>query len=280
MSYIIRSMADSDVDTVYGYYRKIGWEGTQSEWMGHIRYAKGSSSVVTCQDRVVGTGLALIFGSKVRLAGIFIEEEHRNQGLGKKLTQRLVLQCKERGAAQIELEATDLGKLVYEKLGFKAQDQVLSFVLPLSPPAKRNPSMLCSEADLERIEQMDRDAFGASRGAYIRKAFQDSRIFVSKEKELIRGFMICTELEQNEMRIGPWVQTTEEGASDFFTHVLEEISFLKKSKVVIHVLETNRFLVSLLNNLEFKVKEESTRMQLVNEAPKPSYFALWSLDLG
>lgn len=280
--YTLRPLQNFDIEEVYSCYKEVGWEGSQSEWIGHILYAKNSSFVLIHKEKVVGVALALLFQSKARLAGVFISPNHRNQGLGKKISEHLISYVREQGYTQLGLEATELGKPLYEKLGFRATHKILSLAKAPSPILEYNPPPLCEERDLAHVQELDERAFGGHRGEYIRKAFyeENSLIFLSKEHGNIDGFVICTDLENNQIRIGPWVQENEKNARAFLSRVLSTLHPLKKDKIVIHVAENHPRAISLLHDLNFQLQETSLHMVMGKEMLTPTYFALWSLDVG
>ena len=79
-------------------------------------------------DKVVATsGLsfsvvppALHFDGRVAyIMNMFTFPEYRKQGIGAELLKRIVEEAKKRGYKTIKLNATDMGKPLYEKYGFK-----------------------------------------------------------------------------------------------------------------------------------------------------------------
>ncbi len=54
------------------------------------------------------------------LMSMFTEEAFRRRGVAKLIAETAVVWCRSRGYERINLDASESGKLLYEKLGFKA----------------------------------------------------------------------------------------------------------------------------------------------------------------
>jgi GNAT superfamily N-acetyltransferase len=50
-----------------------------------------------------------------------VYEEHRNKGLGRALFAAVLLDCRERGVGRVTLNATAMGKPLYESFGFSTE---------------------------------------------------------------------------------------------------------------------------------------------------------------
>lgn len=57
-------------------------------------------------------------GQKAYIMNMYTRPEYRRQGIAYKTLDLLVAEAKRRGVSQITLEATDIGKSLYEKYGF------------------------------------------------------------------------------------------------------------------------------------------------------------------
>lgn len=52
------------------------------------------------------------------IVNLYVEPAYRRQGIGKKLLHILVAEAKKKGVSQINLDATDVGKPLYQSYGF------------------------------------------------------------------------------------------------------------------------------------------------------------------
>ncbi len=60
---------------------------------------------------------------------IYTEPAHRRRGLASRVTRALVATARRRGFPRVELHATEIGRPLYERLGFRATNQ-MRLVLP------------------------------------------------------------------------------------------------------------------------------------------------------
>lgn len=100
------------------YYQKALGDGT------HIAY------LVLDGERVVGTGGVSFFqvlptyhnpsGKKAYIMNMYTAPEYRSRGIARSVLDLLVRDAREKGVTAISLEATAMGRPVYEKYGFVA----------------------------------------------------------------------------------------------------------------------------------------------------------------
>ena len=124
--------ADADMSEVerqsYDYYRKSLCDGS------HIAY------LVFDGNRFIGAGGVSFFqvmptyhnpsGNKAYIMNIYTDPEYRRKGIAIRVLDRLVKDSKRRGITAISLEATDMGRPLYEKYGFVAMDHEMELPVP------------------------------------------------------------------------------------------------------------------------------------------------------
>ncbi len=105
------------------YYQKALKDDT------HVAY-------LVCDDeKVVGAGGVSFFGvmptfhnptgKKAYIMNMYTNPEYRRQGIAYRTLDQLVKEAKSRGISAISLEATDMGRPLYEKYGFvKMNDEM------------------------------------------------------------------------------------------------------------------------------------------------------------
>lgn len=118
---------DTDMSEVerqsYGYYKEALCDGT------HIAY------LVFDGSRFVGAGGVSFFrvmptyhnpsGNKAYIMNMYTNPAYRRKGIAYKTLDMLVRDIKGRGITDISLEATDMGRPLYEKYGFvKMNDEM------------------------------------------------------------------------------------------------------------------------------------------------------------
>ena len=118
---------DTDMSEVeresYNYYQKALCDGS------HIAY------LVFDEERFVGAGGVSFFqvmptyhnpsGNKAYIMNMYTNPENRRKGIAIKTLDMLIKDAKNKGVTSISLEATDMGRPLYEKYGFiKMNDEM------------------------------------------------------------------------------------------------------------------------------------------------------------
>lgn len=58
-------------------------------------------------------------GNRAHLMNVYVRKEFRGQGLAKKMLAMLIEEARGRGVTEISLDATEMGKPLYEAVGFE-----------------------------------------------------------------------------------------------------------------------------------------------------------------
>ncbi|MBR6668336.1 MAG: GNAT family N-acetyltransferase [Clostridia bacterium] len=66
-------------------------------------------------------------GRRAHLMNVYVAEGYRRQGVAKQLILALHAEAEARGVTEITLDATDLGRKLYEVLGYRASDECMYF---------------------------------------------------------------------------------------------------------------------------------------------------------
>lgn len=61
-------------------------------------------------------------GKRAHLMNVYTRKDHRRMGISKKMIEILIEEARQKGATEISLDATDMGRPLYEVLGFTASD--------------------------------------------------------------------------------------------------------------------------------------------------------------
>ena len=59
-------------------------------------------------------------GVRAHLMNVYTKSEYRRRGISKSMIKMLIEEAKEKGVTEISLDATQMGRPLYESLGFKA----------------------------------------------------------------------------------------------------------------------------------------------------------------
>lgn len=69
-------------------------------------------------------------GKRAHLMNVYTRADYRRKGIARKLVELLIDEAKEKGVTEISLDSTDLGRELYESLGFCKSDECMVMNLP------------------------------------------------------------------------------------------------------------------------------------------------------
>ena len=64
-------------------------------------------------------------GNRAHLMNVYTRADYRRRGISKKMVEILIDEAKGNGVTEISLDATKMGRPLYESLGFKASDSCM-----------------------------------------------------------------------------------------------------------------------------------------------------------
>ncbi len=144
----IREATLADVDTIVRHRRLMFAEMGQSDPADLEAMAAAASTSVrsSLQDgsyrgwlaesdgRVVAGGGLVIFSyqpspsepapRRASILNMYTEPEWRRRGLARQLMERMILWCREQGFRAVSLQASEDGRPLYERLGFKPTNEM------------------------------------------------------------------------------------------------------------------------------------------------------------
>lgn len=166
---LIRPMSPGDLEAVLALTSEAGWGDNRCQFDFYARQPGFNAFVAEVDGRVVGIGA----GTQKREVGwvgpIIVTSQHRRQGIGTTLTATVVERLSKLGCRTHLLLATDLGRPVYEKLGFRIETvyhQLKGPTLDHAPTSARLRPL--TEADLPGVCALDRQVTGEDRSEQIR----------------------------------------------------------------------------------------------------------------
>jgi ribosomal protein S18 acetylase RimI-like enzyme len=190
-------MTSADIEPAAEMIRRGDW-GERQDWFEFaVRAGHCDALVATAGDEVIGTGVGTRHGRVGWVGTIYVSTEHRRQGIGQALSAAVCERLEAAGCRSLVLVATELGRPVYERLGFAeaAWYRVLEQdgldpasagpVGPLVRPFARD--------DLPAAAGLDRAATGEDRRATLEAAVGVPGGFVAVAPgapDEVRGFVL------------------------------------------------------------------------------------------
>ena len=129
----------------------------------------GHVLVATAGRRLVGGACCASFGTTGWIGALGVLPRARRRGTGDLLTRAAIDWLTERGAQTVQLYATDMGRPVYERIGFVAESRARAWrgVAPAGRAKATDGVRRLRPSDRERMLELDRLATGEDRHAVL-----------------------------------------------------------------------------------------------------------------
>lgn len=114
MSLTIRAMTPDDIEPCLTLTQVLKWPHRREEWQ--LALLLGEGTVIEEQGKLIGSAVRWRWGDSAATVGLVIIDNHQQgRGLGKQL---MLAQLEKLPDVNVRLHATEMGKGLYEKLGF------------------------------------------------------------------------------------------------------------------------------------------------------------------
>ena len=171
----IRLLTERDVDAALALSASCGWNQRADEWHMMLQIAPAGTFTASTPDGIVGTAIGIDYGNFGWIAMMLVNPAWRSRGLGARLLEAAM------GAIPpelpIRLDATPLGRPLYERYGFVLESSLTRHVRPAGagpPPARSGDVRPLAESDLAAVMRLDDRISGAHRQLPLRWAFGDA----------------------------------------------------------------------------------------------------------
>lgn len=157
---IQRLLRASDVAGALELSNAAGWNQAEADWLRVLDLEPGGCFVIEDEGRLAASATAITYGTSLAWIGMVLTlPEYRGRGFASELMHRCLDYCEARGVPCVKLDATAMGKPIYERFGFEDESIVERWKgeLPPSEPAPEPPDLA-----------LDLEAFGADRSALLR----------------------------------------------------------------------------------------------------------------
>lgn len=191
MTFHIRTMTTDDIPQVYAMSQALNWPHRREDWAIGIQLGEGV--VIEEQGEVIGSAILWRWGDEAATIGlVIVANQHQGRGLGKQLMLALLEKVP---GYNVRLHATEMGKGLYEKLGFVTCGKIMQYQTPSlnSVPTVQIPTGLtlstATQDDQDRLVQMDQAAHGLYRPELIAHLIDDNQtVMLRDDAQQARGF--------------------------------------------------------------------------------------------
>jgi GNAT superfamily N-acetyltransferase len=165
----IRNMTPNDVPVGMRLKTQAGWNQTEADWQRFLWLEPRGCFVAEWSGRPVGTTTTCTFAHVGWIAMVLVEEAYRHRGIATRLVQHALDYLAGQGVTSVRLDATPLGRPVYERLGFVARYDLVRFEGLASPSGSSEEVRSADAAHLPGIIVWDCQAVGVNRGRLLER---------------------------------------------------------------------------------------------------------------
>ena len=213
----IRRMTVADVPLGMRLKAKAGWNQTEADWRRFLALEPDGCFVAEYDGVAAATLTTCTFGPVAWIAMVLVDEPLRGRGLAKALLSHATAYLEGRGVRSIRLDATALGRPLYEKLGFTVEYKLARYegVLPARGAAPRPPGVggeVLGAGHLEGIARLDRAVTGTDRSKLLLRLLVETpgEVKAVEEGGEVSGFRMARPGAQA-WQLGPCVASAAAG---------------------------------------------------------------------
>lgn len=162
----VRVLSEADIPEAMRLKAAANWNQTPQDWRNVMRLEPEGCFGIACDGHLVASTTAVCYGSRLAWIGMVLTHpEYRGRGYARALMEHALEWLRARGIEWIKLDATDMGRPLYARLGF--EDECAIERWGRAPGA--GPSLIeLPRVDVEAVAEMDAAAFGTARAPMLR----------------------------------------------------------------------------------------------------------------
>ena len=239
----IRLLTLADIPAAQRLRELAHWNQTDQDWRNLIAFEPNGCFAVEMDGKIVGTATTTRFepntgpGSIGWVGMVLVDPEYRRHGIGSTLLKHCIQYLKDCAVETVKLDATPMGKLVYEKLGFVAEYELERWEGVAAANPTNSALHPITLADLPELVAFDTPIFGAQRKhvleSWLRAWPECSAIL--RQSGAVRGFVLARR-GMNFQQIGPIEGETPEICAALLAHALSKMN---GARVIADVLTAN-----------------------------------------
>ncbi len=218
----IRSMTAADIPLGMALKDQAGWNQTPADWRRFLALEPEGCFLAQWQGQPAGTAAAFVFGTVGWIAMVLVDRALRGRGIATRLMEHALAYLDQRHVQTARLDATPLGRPVYERLGFAGQGELARWegrekgtgpcCGPFPFPVAECPALQVPGPEhFEALAALDQQVTGTDRRrlmAYLdRDAPGAARVFVSGGR--LRGYVMFRD-GSRAVQIGPAIALDDE----------------------------------------------------------------------
>lgn len=185
----LRLMSAADLDFADSLRSTAGWNQTRPDWRRLLGYQPDGCFVAELDGSPAGTASTTCYGTDLAWIGmVLVQPQFRRRGVGRALLLHCLDFLSRKAIRCVKLDATPLGKTLYDQLGFRDEWGLTRWEANPSKPPGFDPSRSAQSSsqsprssirrfqlsDADAIGRLDTTAFGSARLEMLKTLAQDS----------------------------------------------------------------------------------------------------------
>lgn len=246
--------AGTSLAGVAAVYRAVGFRSDLVDDLHLVRRLSGEVFVAVVDGRVVGASSCLAFHGSGWIGGVAVLPELARRGIGERLTREAMAALDRRGTATILLHATQMARPLYERMGFRADEDYVEMRggRPDDRAVELSGLRRGRAADLDQVLDLDLLATGENRSTLVRALWPGSGVVVDDGR--VRGFA----LRQSPTSLGAVIAADDAVGEGLVRASLATATGEQRAAFPASQLQAQR----ILERLGFERRSRVTRMHL------------------
>jgi ribosomal protein S18 acetylase RimI-like enzyme len=266
--FTVRNLITADVAAAQRLRELAGWNQTDQDWLNLLSFEPNGCFVAEMDGRVIGSATSTRYipnsgaGSFGWIGMVLVDPEYRRHGIGSTLLKRCIQYLKDCGVETVKLDATPMGKLVYEKLGFRDEYNIERWEgVATKSSATRLQNYTIAKLtpeELDELEAFDAPIFGARRRAVLEawlRGWPECAI-VARKNGRIAGYALARRGSKFQ-QVGPVCAEREELCLALLSNVLDRLA---GQPVIVDFVTSNAFAKPTGQMLGLKAQRPLLRM--------------------
>ncbi|MFK3938546.1 GNAT family N-acetyltransferase [Alkalihalobacillus sp. NPDC078783] len=247
----VKRLQIQDIPGLIRLSEEVGWDYTRRELLtifntGMVFGCKEEDQLIACAA-IIPYDLQTI----ASLGLVIVHPECRGLGLGRKVTTACI-QSVNLSQSTVILVATEEGKVLYEKIGFKTVHSIYKYTHTIreSIHVQGNPQILpYQDKQFHQMVDIDEKAFGDRREGFLRKRIKQSEksVVLMDEAGEMKGYSLLIQTSQNAI-IGPVVSENRSQAVALIQEQLVNLS----GNVRIDLTNPDQEIIQFLKGMGFE----------------------------
>jgi len=260
----IRLMSMDDVPLGMRLKEQAGWNQTDADWRRFLALEPDGCFVAELDTpgagrQPVGTATTCVFDSVGWIGMLLVEKDLRGRGIGTQLMSHCLEHLDRRGVPTIRLDATPMGRPIYEKLGFVVEYDLVR-VEGVAAGSGSHPGVTPVTPDrLGAVFALDAHIKNTNRRRLIQRLYQErpESMYVFLENEKVLGYVTFRD-GTRATQIGPAVALNAEAGRDLGDTALDRLG---DRTVFVDIPTDNRSAMRWAESKGLVVQRPLTRMR-------------------